>query len=198
MNDEVTADCSVSRRFLHSLPDGGRKISDFAERVRLAISERDEEEEEEEQKRRLLLSAGTELQSKYQQAFSQGRHGVTGGAGVSSHSRPAGGAAVRGMDVSHPGQSDHSRVSAGAEQRPAAGLDPGRERALIRALENVSLSEPSEPSGGRGPPGAPRSPAESGGAFPRTQPHTTPNYLEVLERTERTAGARRPRYKPNQ
>ena len=180
---------SVSRRFLRSLPDGGRKISDFAERVRLAISERDEEK----QKPSLLFSVGTELQSKYQQAFSQRQHGVNTGAGISSLSTlsPAEGAAAREMDVSH---SDHSRVTAGAEPTPVAGLDC-RGRDLIQALENVSLSDT---SGSRAPPKALRSDAERGNVFLRTQPHSKPNYLEVLERTARTSSDQKQRFKPNQ
>ncbi|CAL8404742.1 unnamed protein product [Boreogadus saida] len=187
-----------NRRFLRSLPDGGRKISDFAERVRLAVVERDEDK----QRPRLLFSVGTELQSKYQQAFSPRRHGGDGGAGTSSHSGPGEGAAAAGqMDVSH---SDHSRVTVGAEQAPAAGLASGGgaaaaaaatgERDLIRALEKVSLSD--APST-RAPPEAARGDAERGDVFLRAPPHTRPNYLEVLERAERASGDRKQRFKPN-
>ncbi|CAL8379013.1 unnamed protein product [Arctogadus glacialis] len=172
-----------NRRFLRSLPDGGRKISDFAERVRLAVVERDDEK----QRPRLLCSVGTELQSKYQQALAQRQHGGDPGAGTSC--RPGGGAAAGQMDVSH---SDHSRVTVGAEQTPAAAaLAAGAagERDLIQALEKVSLSDA---SGTRAPPEASR-----GDVFLRAPPHTRPNYLEVLERTERASGDRKQRFRPN-
>ncbi|XP_030233565.1 protein GRINL1A [Gadus morhua] len=178
-----------NRRFLRSLPDGGRKISDFAERVRLAVVERDEDK----QRPRLLFSVGTELQSKYQQAFSQRQHGVACSAGTSSNSRPGEVASAGQMDVSH---SDHSRVTVGAGQTPAARLASGAtgERDLIQALEKVSLSDASST---RAPPEASRSDAERGDVFLRTPPHTKPNYLEVLERTERASGDRKQRFKPN-
>ncbi|CAL8244646.1 unnamed protein product [Lota lota] len=191
---EVGVGCDLpSRRFLHSLPDGGRKISDFAERVRLAICDHDEEK----QKQSMLFSVGTELQSKYRQAFSQQQHGVNANSGISFQNRPGEGAAAIGLaqevDTSH---SDHSRVTVEAEETPVAGLDSNvtRERDLIQALENVTLSDTSS---SRDSTEALNSNADRDNVFHRKQPPTKPHYLGLLERTERISVDRKQKFKPN-
>lgn len=54
-----------NKRFLQTLPDKGRKLQEFREKIQLAL----EHHEEAERKQRLVSEARTEFQSKYQQAF---------------------------------------------------------------------------------------------------------------------------------
>lgn len=190
-----------NRRFLKSLPDGGRKISDFAERVRLAISDCDEEE----QKQSMRFSAGTELQSKYQQAFSMQRHhGVHDNSGISPQNRPGEGAAataaiclVQEMDTSHTG---HPRVTDEAQETADAGLSVDSnvtlESDLVQALGKVTLSDTSS---GRDSKGASlNSNADTDNVFLRKQPPLKPHYLEIFERNEGISDHRKQRFKPNQ
>lgn len=180
-----------NRRFLQSLPDGGRKISDFAERVRLAICDLDEKE----QKQSMQFSVGTELQSKYQQAFSSQN------SGISPQNRPREGAAAVGlaqeMDTSH---SDHSRVTVEAEETPDAGLSVDSnvtsETDLVQALENVTLSDNSSTT--RDSKDALHSNADGHNVFLRKQPPIKPHYLDVLENAERISVPKKQRFKPNQ
>jgi len=175
--------CSLCRRFLKSLPDGGRKISDFAERVRLAICDRDEEE----QKQSLRVSVGTELRSKYQQAFSTRQHQPQNGPGVGAQE----------MDTS---LSDPSRVAVGVEETLVAGssVDSSGTREgdlLVQALENVTLSDASSTSGSKD---ALNSNADRENVFLRKLPPTKPHYLEVLEKSDRISVHQKQRFKPNQ
>ncbi|CAL8351830.1 unnamed protein product [Merluccius merluccius] len=191
-----------NRRLLRSLPDGGRKISDFAERIRLAIVDRDAEE----QRHARLFSVGTELQSKYRQAFSrQQHHGVHVDSGVSPQNRPGegggggGGADAVGfalqMDTAH---SDRSRVTAEAEETPDAGLSSGpdvtREGDLVRALENVTLSDTLSTGGSKD---ALKSDAVRDNVFLRKQPPLKP-HAELMEKIEAGSVDRRHKFKPNQ
>nr|XP_055058796.1 DNA-directed RNA polymerase II subunit GRINL1A-like [Misgurnus anguillicaudatus] len=56
-----------NKRFIRSLPDKGKKIADFVEKVNLALGHLDEQE----RKQASLISARAEFQAKYQQALSK-------------------------------------------------------------------------------------------------------------------------------
>lgn len=169
-----------NRKFLKNLPDGGRKILDFAERVRLAICERDEVE----QKQSLQVSVGTELRSKYQQAFSMRQRQPQNGPGEGAQE----------MDTT---LSDPSHVWMGAEETPVAG-DSSRtedEDLLAQALENVTLSDASSTSSSKD---VLNTIVDRGNFFLGKVPPTRPHYLEVLEKTESISVYKKQRFKPNQ
>lgn len=197
VNAEVITRCCVYRKFLQSLPDGGRKISDFAEKVRLAIGDRDAKQQ---QKQSVLLSAGTDLQSKYQQAFSLQN------SAMSPQNRPGEGAAAaivdfaQEMDTSHTPDPDSCGVTVGAEETPGAGGSSGPsvtgERDLVQAMEMITLSN--DTSSTRESKDALNSNAERDNFFLRKQPPMKPHYLEVLENSERISVHRRQKFKPNQ
>lgn len=170
-------------RFLQSLPDKGKRISEFAEKVRLAIVYR----EEEERKQALLLSSRAELQSKYQRAFCAQQHG--------GHAEPGG---------SHPPGSDpESDASPGSSDTPGNQMetsldsDQAKERDLVEALGRIHLSNASSAGS------APESQHAPNGAVTEhlclgRQPPTKLHSLEVLEKSEKFPAARKQQFRLNQ
>ncbi|TKS70137.1 II subunit GRINL1A DNA-directed RNA polymerase [Collichthys lucidus] len=82
-----------NKRLVQTLPDKGKKIKEFAEKVRLAIDHRDEEE----RRQSLVFAARTELQSKYRQAFTMQRRAVPNMPAASHQSRKSEAAADDAM-----------------------------------------------------------------------------------------------------
>ncbi|XP_037605684.1 protein GRINL1A [Sebastes umbrosus] len=196
-----------NKRFLQSLPDKGKKIKEFAEKVRLAIEHHDEEEK----RQSLGFAAGTELQSKYRQAFTSQQRASH----QNRQSEAAAGDAVQEMQTSpvsaHVQENNtldkqQVQLASGAaagepmEMAAAAGAslnsDETKEGDLVEALEQVRLSETStgfsrestDPS---------NSPARDN-YFLRKQIPKQPHYVTVLERTEMTSAPRKQKFKPNQ
>ncbi|XP_074474382.1 protein GRINL1A [Sebastes fasciatus] len=196
-----------NKRFLQSLPDKGKKIKEFAEKVRLAIEHHDEEEK----RRSLGFAAGTELQSKYRQAFTSQQRASH----QNRQSEAAAGDAVQEMQTSpvsaHVQENNTldkqqvqlaSGAAAGEPMKMAAAAgaslnsDETKEGDLVEALEQVRLSETStgfsrestDPS---------NSPARDN-YFLRKQIPKQPHYVTVLERTEMTSAPRKHKFKPNQ
>ncbi|KAM4630639.1 protein GRINL1A [Polymixia lowei] len=200
-----------NRKFLQSLPDKGKKISDFAERVRLAIAAH----EEEERKQSLLSSARTELQSKYQQVFTSRQHGAHNQPETSHQNRPGEDAApdiVREMDTSPVSArvqetktvDEHRDRFVAAEETmetTAVGAslnsDETKESDLAEALERVKLSDTTSAGSGRESQGTLNNTATDN-FFLGMQPPKKPHYIDILEKTERSLATRKQQYRPNQ
>lgn len=206
-----------NKRFIQTLPDKGKKISDFAERICLALAHN----EEEERKQDMLSSVRTELQSKYQQALTQRPRGSQNKPGTSQHRRQAGDTApgnVQELDVSplSPNVQESKTVDtlkedsvskisaagtmnmaqAGDDAEVSPDSDRTKESDLAEALQRVTLSDHSTGSSGSLKDTFNR-PA-TGNPFLGRQPQKKPHYIEVLERTEKDPVTRRQKYKPNQ
>lgn len=199
-----------NKRLLSSLPDKGKKIQEFAERVRRAI----QYQHEEEKRRSLATAAGTELQSKYQRAFTVRQRvgpSAPAGAQTSTQSEAAAIDAVQeGLSSARPsaevqgktrldenqGHSVSSEVSGETMETMAAGAslnsDVTKEGDLVEALERVTLSER-----GAGLRAEPRHPGERTEREKYLSP-SKPHYVAVLERTEKTPEHRRQKFKTNQ
>lgn len=197
--------CDVCRRLLNTLPDKGKKIQEFAERVRLAIQHHHEEE-----KRRSSASAArTELQSKYQRAFTvrqrAGGSGAPAAPQTNTQSEAAAIDAVQEGVSSAPsaevqgktrldenqGHFVSSEVSGETMETISAGAsfnsDVTKEGDLVEALERVRLSETGAEPGDRGE-------STGRGNFSSNKPH----YVTVLERAQKTPEHRRQKFKTNQ
>lgn len=207
-----------NKRFIQTLPDKGRKISDFAARLRLTLAKN----EEEESKRDKLSSVRSELQSKYQQAVSQRQPSVHNQPGTSGGSRQVGDVAlgsVQDMDappLSPQGQptvlsqqdNPDSNVSAvlAMETGPAgdAGFsqnpDRTKESDLAEALLRVSLSDPSTAASSGSFKDVSNNSAATNNPFSGKQPQkqNKPLYTEIMDRTERISETKKERFKPNQ
>ncbi|XP_041842599.1 protein GRINL1A [Melanotaenia boesemani] len=196
-----------NKRLLGTLPDKGRKIQDFADKVRLAIDQHSEEE-----KRQSLLSAArTELQSKYQQAFQQHAVSTTP---ASSHRKgekeDAVGDAVQERDTSPVSSHVQEVATLGKQQdqlpsrvaavetmeMDAAGSflnsDETKEGELVEAMNTVTMSETSTGESK----GQLKCRAEEN-YFLGTQPPKKPHYMSVLEKTETSSTPRKQKFKPN-
>lgn len=180
--------CVVRRRFLQSLPDKGKKIKEFVERLHLAV----EHHNEEERKQSLASVARTEFQSKYQQAFILRQHAAASGDVVQEkETSPV-------SDHMLDEQQDHlvSSAAAGETMETAAAgdslnNDETKESDLAEALGRIKLSETSSSSSNKF-----KNPFNST-ARDNYVPNK-PHYLTVLERTENTSVIRKQQFKPNQ
>ncbi|XP_062241458.1 protein GRINL1A [Platichthys flesus] len=195
-----------NQKLLQSLPDKGKRISEFAEKVRLAIEHHDEED----RRQSLVSSARMELQSKYQQAFSLQKCVVpnTPAAQPNRQSETAAGSVVHERETSpvsahvqekttlDKGQDQLVSRVAPAEtmETAAAGAslnsEETKEGDLVEAFERVTLSETST--------GFSSKSKERDNPFLRMQTERKPHYLTVLERTEKTSAPRRQKFKTNQ
>ncbi|KAG7482937.1 GRINL1A [Solea senegalensis] len=200
-----------NKRLLRSLPDKGEKISEFAERVRLAIEHRDEEE----RRQSLASAARTELQSKYQQAFSMQKCAVPNSPAASNQSRQsesAAGSVLHDMEASPVVAHEQEKTAVDEQQdqflsRAAAGetmettaagasvnCEETKEGDLVEALERVRVSE----TGLRSESKEPLHSTGRDSYFLRKQTPKKPHYVTVLERTEKTSSPRRQPFKTNQ
>ncbi|XP_041645146.1 protein GRINL1A isoform X1 [Cheilinus undulatus] len=202
-----------NKRLLQTLPDRGKKIKEFAEKVRLAIELHDEEE-----KRQSLVSAArTEFQSKYKQAFTMQQRAPPSKAATSQQIRQSDAAA--GDDafqdrLSSPAstrthekdtldeQQDQfvSRAAAGETMETAAAgaslnSEETKEGDLVEALERVRLSETSTGFSGKS-----KDPIKSTARdnYSLKEQPKKPHYVTVLEKTEKTSAPRKQKFKPNQ
>ncbi|CAJ1049191.1 PREDICTED: protein GRINL1A [Xyrichtys novacula] len=189
-----------NKRLVQTLPDKGKKIAEFAERVRLAI----ELHNEEERRQNLASAARTELQSKYKQAFTmqQRTHSITpaashqykqneGSAGSTSQDRGSSPTlAHRHENVTLGEQQDQFVLRAAAEETmetAAAGAslnsDETKEADLVEALERVRLSET-----GTGFKGESKDPLNS----------TARDSLKEIPNQKQIPAQRKQKFKPNQ
>ncbi|XP_060894547.1 protein GRINL1A [Labrus mixtus] len=193
-----------NKRLLQTLPDKGKKIKEFAEKVRLAVQLHDEEE-----RRRSLVSAvSTELQSKYKQAFA-----VQQRAHPNTQSECAAGDAIQDRESSPASVSMHendsleeqqdqfvSSVAAGETMETAvagASLNSAetKEGDLVEALERVRLSETSTGFNGES-----KDPIKSTARenYSLKEIPKKPHFVTFLENKEKTSAPRKQQFKPNQ
>lgn len=204
--------CIVCRRLLRSLPDKGKKISEFAEKVRLAIDQHNEEE----RRRSLLSAARTDLQSKYQQAFTmqsralpnttpashQNRQGAAAGDVVHKRGASAISAHVQENTTLDQPQDQFVSIAAAGEtmETAAAGAslnsDETKDGDLVEALERVRLSETS--TGFSSESKDLLNSTARDNYFLREHTPKEPHFLTVLEKTENTSAPRKLKFKPNQ
>uniref|UniRef100_A0A8B9HC59 RNA polymerase II subunit M n=1 Tax=Astyanax mexicanus TaxID=7994 RepID=A0A8B9HC59_ASTMX len=157
-------------RFVQTLPDKGKKITDFVEKVRQAL----EALEEEEEKQASLSTIGTEFQVRYQQALAQRRNAERETVKEEENLLETG----RTNQPNTEGVMEASTPAGGAED-------------LVEALGRVNLSEeknrPLRDTVINSPPR---------NVFSATQSQKKPHYIEVLDRAD--ADKEKHRFKPNQ
>ncbi|XP_051234439.1 protein GRINL1A [Dicentrarchus labrax] len=200
-----------NQRLVQTLPDKGKKIKEFAEKVRLAIEHHDEEE----RRQSSVFAARKEFQSKYQQAFTTHQRAIPNIPAASHRNRQREAAAGDAMQETSPASSDVqennsldepqdqflSRAAAGETmETTAAGSslnsDETKEGDLVEALERVRLSETS--TGFSSESKDPLNSTARDNYFLRQQIPKKPHYVTVLERTENTSTPRKQKFKPNQ
>lgn len=189
-----------NKRLLNTLPDKGKKIQEFAERVRLAIQHHHEEEK----RRSLACAASAELQSKYQSAFTVRQRAGPGTPAASQTNTQSEAAAIDAMQQGssltataevqgktrldeNQGHLVSSEVSGETMETMATGAslnsDVTKESDLVEALKRVRLSES----------GAGESTEREKSFSPNKPP-----YVTILERTEKIPEHRRQKFKTNQ
>lgn len=200
--------CFACRRLLQTLPDKGKKIKDFAEKVRLTIEQLGEEEK----RQSLVLAARTELQSKYRQAFTVQQRVVSATPGSPQQNRQND--LAQEMESSPVSAHVHEKITLDDKQdgvvsgqaagetmeTAAAGASLNshetKEGDLAEALERVTLSEAS--TGFSSESKDPLNSRATDNYFLRKQIAKKPHYLTVLEKTETSSGPRKQKFKLNQ
>ncbi|KAM9409620.1 protein GRINL1A [Pholidichthys leucotaenia] len=203
----------TNRRLLQTLPDKGKKIKDFAERVRLAIENHDEEE----RRQSLGSAARTELQSKYRQAFTSQQHTVFISSAASHQLRTNEATACdAALERETSSLSTHVRENHSSDEQQnqsvsraaavvtmetaSAGASVNsnetKEGDLVEALERVTLSETNADVSGESK--EPLNSRESDSYLFKKQIPKKPYYITVLEKSEMTSGPGKQKFKPNQ
>ncbi|KAF7665328.1 hypothetical protein LDENG_00146780 [Lucifuga dentata] len=198
-----------NRRLLQTLPDKGKKTAEFVEKVHFAIERRGEEE----RKQSTLSDARTELQSKYQQAFTMQQRAIHN---TPAPSQPHGQGEDAALDMIEEREtfavSAHiqeinsldmqqelsvSRAAAGDTMETAAAgdsldCDETKESDLVEALERVKLSDTASPGVSVESKELLNSTARDSYFLGKETPKK-PHYLTVLEKT----AVRKEKFKPN-
>lgn len=176
-----------NKRFIRSLPDKGKKIADFVEKVNLALENLDEQE----RKQASLISARAEFQSKYQQAFSKRTtdKNLDSDLHTPSHDENK---AHDAHNIQENGLFDHNEFStsqpqAAAETLTASGNDTLQmnDTELVEAFGKFTLSQ------SKNDPNEDIVKNPSLGSRQMKKSH----YIEVLEKS---GNLRKARFKPNQ
>lgn len=186
-----------NKRLLQTLPDKGKKIKDFAEKVRLAIERRGEEE----RRQSLVSAARAELQSKYHRAFSNQQPAVPFTSEASRLNEENEGAAgdytqerkITRLDKPHDQYVSTAQTMETAADELPLNHDQDTERELVVALDRVTLSKTSAPEFKE----QLNSKAKDN-YFLQKQPAKKPHYITVLENTETSASPKKHKFKPNQ
>ncbi|XP_066510571.1 DNA-directed RNA polymerase II subunit GRINL1A-like [Hoplias malabaricus] len=185
-----------NKRFIQTLPDKGKKINEFVEKVRQALKDL----EEEEKKKAGLSAIGTEFQAKYQQAFTQRRH-------VASDTLCSERGTLKNKEQSvecvnpsdmvgassrleAPRSLKESTETLEASSRETASsltADGAGDTDLTEVFKRLTLSEENTGPSKNSPPRNP---------FSATQSQKKLHYIDVLEKSE--TNVRKARYKPNQ
>ncbi|XP_061559362.1 LOW QUALITY PROTEIN: protein GRINL1A [Phycodurus eques] len=174
----------ADKRLTESLPDKGKRLKDFAERIRLAIECRDEEET----KQGLVSAARAEFQSKYRQAFTGQRRAVQT-EGTASQQTEASPVSVHAEQEEENTAETMETASAGA----SLNFVGPKEGDLAEAFERVTIST-STSDQGKDPDKA----IAMDNYFLRKHTPKTPHLVTVLERTENKKTPGRQKFKPNQ
>lgn len=176
-----------NKRFIRSLPDKGKKIADFVEKVNLALEHLDEQE----RKQASLISARAEFQAKYQQAFSKRTtdKNLDSDLHTPSHDENK---AHDAHNIQENGLFDHNEFStsqpqAAAETQTAGGNDTlqMKDTELVEAFGKITLSQ------SKNDPNEDIVKNPSLGSRQMKKSH----YIEVLEKS---GNLRKARFKPNQ
>ncbi|XP_018595094.2 protein GRINL1A [Scleropages formosus] len=216
---DVGVSCDLPiRRFLQSLPDKGKKISDSVERLRLAVAKH----EEEDKKKNALLAVRAEFQSQYQRALTQRQsgscsrtqapvlseisHKPTEAVNMASEVVPGLEALctgrLHGISADELNSTPNGVATApldidtSTDARTLMGSGEAKEKDLAEALERVTLSDDSDGSSlsenARSNDGIVDNP------FWGSQSCRKPHCIEILEKTEMNSLTRKPKFKPNQ
>lgn len=189
-----------NKRFLQSLPDKGKKIKEFAEKVRLAIEHHDEEE----MRQSLGSAARTELQSKYQQAFTLQQCAIPNTPAVDAvqerETSPVSAHVQENNTLDEQQERFVSRAAAGETMETAAAgaslnSDETKEGDLVEALGRVKLSETS--TGFSSESKDPLNSTARDNFFRKPIPKK-PHYVTLLEKSEKASALRKQKFKPNQ
>ncbi|XP_028812850.1 protein GRINL1A [Denticeps clupeoides] len=188
-----------NKKFVQTLPDKGKKISDFLQRVQLAL----DHVLEQEKKHNDLLSVRSEFESRYQKALSQrqpDRYAHQEEWGSQQNAEPAPGdasktgdalaprTALENPDV-HQQQAHVPSLACETEAMESSGQQIPLETkkcGLLEALERMELSESSAGSG------------SSSNPFFGKQPQMKLHYVKVLEDAEKSPTTRKAKFKLNQ
>lgn len=190
------------RRFIQSLPDKGKKIAHFVEKVRLALGHL----EEEERKQASLISVRTEFQAKFQQALAKRSTDDHLDSNldmiIPSHDRNEANVNINAANIQENGglfgqeESSTSWPQAVETLETADGNAPAslmKDTQLVEAFGRVTLAESNSGSNQSTVKNLPPSKA-----FLDKQHQKKPHYIEVLEKSESSVNTRKPRFKPNQ
>ncbi|XP_026863200.2 protein GRINL1A [Electrophorus electricus] len=194
-----------NKRFINTLPDKGKKISDFAERVRLALANLKEEEK----KQASLSSVRTEFQAKYQHAFAQSHITLVSSdsdtarlnlkddedslesGNINTYLARSSGRVDEPQATETPEKRTEPTAASNGELVVLLNNDTSKDADLVNAFERVTLSEgKSAPSEATLKNTSPKNP------FSHSQFHKKPHYIDILEKSD--ASVRKPRFKPNQ
>ncbi|XP_068431668.1 protein GRINL1A [Clinocottus analis] len=187
-----------NKRFLQSLPDKGKKIEEFTEKLRLAIEHHDEEE----RRQSLVFVGRTELQSKYQQAFNLRQHAnqnrqsdtATGDGVQEKETSPVCAHMLENTVDKQHGQFVSSAADGETTEMAAAGdsvTDETKEFDLVGALCRIKLSETSSSFSNTFKDPLNSTPKDN--YLPKK-----PHYVTVLERTEKNSALRKQQSKLNE
>lgn len=190
------------RRFIQTLPDKGKKIADFVEKVHLALGHL----EEEERKQASLISVRTEFQAKYQHALAERSTDKHLDSNVDmiipSRDRNKANVNINMADIQENGGLLGQEESLTSKLKAAGTLETAGENAadslmkdteLVEAFGQVTLDESN--SGSNQDAIKIVSPSKP---FLGNQHQKKPHYIEVLEKTEKSVNIKKSRFKPNQ
>ncbi|XP_058639611.1 protein GRINL1A isoform X2 [Onychostoma macrolepis] len=180
-----------NKRFIQSLPDKGKKIADFVEKVHLALAHL----EEEERKQASLISVRTEFQAKYQHAFakrSTDKHLESNlDMIIPSHGRNKANVNIDAANIQENGGllgQEESLTSQPEAAETLASLMKDTE--LVEAFGRVTVDESNN--------GSHQDTIKTLSPSKPFQQQKKPHYIELLEKTEKCVNMRKPRFKPNQ
>ncbi|KAI2662668.1 DNA-directed RNA polymerase II subunit GRINL1A-like protein [Labeo rohita] len=191
-----------NKRFIQTLPDKGKKIADFVEKVHLALGHL----EEEERKQASLISVRTEFQAKYQHALAERSTDKHLDSNVDmiipSRDRNKANVNINMADIQENGGLLGQEESLTSKLKAAGTLETAGENAadslmkdteLVEAFGQVTLDESN--SGSNQDAIKIVSPSKP---FLGNQHQKKPHYIEVLEKTEKSVNIKKSRFKPNQ
>uniref|UniRef100_A0A8C1N9H5 RNA polymerase II subunit M n=1 Tax=Cyprinus carpio TaxID=7962 RepID=A0A8C1N9H5_CYPCA len=183
-----------NKRFIQTLPDKGKKIAGFVEKVHLALGH----VEEEERKQASLISLRIEFQSKYQHALAKRSTETHLDSNldmiIPSHDRNKANVNIDAANIKENGgllgqeESLSSQLEA-AETLETAGGNSAASlmKELVVAFGQVTLDESNNGSN-----------QDTIKTLLPSKQQKKPHYIEVLEKTEKSVNMRKPRFKPNQ
>ncbi|XP_062845528.1 protein GRINL1A [Trichomycterus rosablanca] len=177
-----------NKRFIQTLPDKGKKIFDFVEKVRHALAIK----EEDEKTQASLASVRAEFQSRYQQALTRRQHIASNIKHVSGSTRKKDADSV--VDVNAVGsgsvgvQNPETEESSCSDATASGSADTSKDDDLVKRLERITLSKDTSTDAVK------NLPTEN--PFQGTLHHKKPHYIEVLSKSEECV--QKHRFKPNQ